>query len=525
MQQIASLDWVVISGYFALIIVIGVVVSRRTSSGEDLFLAGRSLTLLPVGLSLFASNISSTTLVGLMGQAYTSGLSVANYEWMAAIIFIFMAAVTVPVFLKNRLNTVPEFLLKRFGVVAQRYFSGLTILVSLAVDTAGGLYAGTLILQSLFPELPFLGTAVTMALFVGLYTAIGGLKAVVYTDMLQALVLVVGAALMLFVVMGRFDFSLTAVTASLPEGHFSLMQPWDDTTLPWIGTVFGLPIIGLYFWSMNQYIAQRVLAARDIEHARLGCTVAGYLKLTPLFLMVLPGALAPVLFPALEEPDQVFAKLTLEVLPAGIRGLVLAGLIAAIMSSLDSTLNSASTLILHDFLLPMRDGHMSDRARLWFGRISTFGLAVLAALWAPLIANFHGLFAYLQQVMAYLAPPVVVVFIWGIFTQTGSRRAAMFTMIPMHVVGIACLIANHLGLLPLHFTVHAAVLAVIACVLYVTLAKSMAEAPTAAKGAEPLKHWQFSWTRPIRQAGLWRDYRAHSAALLVLVALMLVFFW
>ena len=401
MGTLHALDYAVLGLYVLVLLVICWRVSRRSPDADELFLAGRTLGAGVVGLSLFASNISSTTLIGLPGAAWSSGIAVANYEWMAALVLLFSALFVVPVLLGNRVTTVPELLERRFDARLRKYLSAVSVFLSIVLDTAGSLFAGALVLQVFFPVLPLAPTIAVLALFAGLYTAAGGLRAVVYTDALQSVVLLVGSAVLATVVFAQFDYSWAAVVASVPEGHMSLIRPLDDPELPWLGTMIGLPVLGFYYWTMNQYVSQRLLGARSVEAAGRGALLAAALKLLPLFLMVLPGAMAVALLPDLQRGDEVFPRLVGEYAPVGLAGLILAGLLAAIMSSVDSALNSASTLITVDFIQPRRPG-LDARALARLGRIITLGLMVLAAVWAPMIDRFPGLFAYLQQTFAYV---------------------------------------------------------------------------------------------------------------------------
>ncbi|TVQ54525.1 MAG: hypothetical protein EA355_11645 [Rhodobacteraceae bacterium] len=468
--QIATIDLAVIALYFAAIAGIAVYTTRSVETGDDLFLAGRSLRWPVVGGSLFASNISSTTLIGLAGAAYATGISVANYEWMAGVVLVFMGVYVAPIYLRAKIGTIPELLEKRFDRRSRLYFSALTILLTVAVDTAGGIYAGAVVLRTFFPDLGLAETSAALALVAGLYTAAGGLKAVAFSDVLQAVVLIVGSALLTLIVFGEHGFSWSAATAETPDGHLSLIRPLDDPGVPWLGLVIGLPVLGFWYWAANQYVAQRLLGARTLRDAQWGANLGGALKLLPLFIMVLPGAMAIGLFPDLEEADSVFPTLVAEMLPIGLTGLVLAGLIAAIMSSIDSTLNSSSTLIVKDFVEQPGRTLSPKRARL-IGRATTLTLMVVAALWAPMIAEFGGLFSYLQQAFSVLAPPVTAVMLLGIFQRRGAGRAAFLTLLIGHALGAAFLAANLLGLWPLHYTITAGMMAFVSAALFLTLAR------------------------------------------------------
>lgn len=457
MTTLHAIDLVVIGIYALVLIAVCVRVTRRSPDADDLFLAGRTLGVGVVGLSLFASNISSTTLIGLSGAAWEHGIAIANYEWMAALVLVFSAVFVVPMFIRARVTTVPEMLERRFGPGMRRYLSAVTVFLSIALDTAGSLYAGALVLMLFFPGLELAPTIVVIAVIAGMYTVAGGLRAVAYTDVLQTVVLLAGSLMLAVMVFGEFDYSWAAVTAAMPEGHMSLIRPLDDPMLPWLGTLIGLPILGFYYWTMNQYVSQRLLGARDVATAGRGAMIAAVLKLLPLFIMVFPGAMAAVLFTDLDRGDMVFPQLIREYAPAGVAGLIIAGLLAAIMSSVDSALNSSSTLISVDFIKPRRP-QMTPRQLARVGRIVTAALMVVAAVWAPMIDRFPGLFHYLQQGFAYVTPPLVAIFLLGLFTRSLGARAALRATLSGHAFSVAWFVATQLGWLDIHFTIVAGIL-------------------------------------------------------------------
>ena len=455
-----TLDHVVIGIYLVVLIAVCVRVTRRSPDADELFLAGRSLGPMVIALSLFASNISSTTLIGLPGAAWANGISVANYEWMAALVLVFTALFVAPSFIGSRLTTVPELLEARFDARLRKYLSGTSLFLSVMLDTAGSLYAGALVLMLFVPGLSLGPTCAAMALFAGLYTAAGGLRAVAYTDVLQTVVLLVGSTVLFFTVFGEFDFDWSRVVAAVPADHLSLIRPLDDPALPWLGTLIGLPILGFYYWTMNQYVAQRLLGARDIGAASRGAIIAAALKLLPLFLMVLPGVMAVALFTDLAQPDTVFPRLIAEYAPPGLAGLMLAGLMAAIMSSVDSALNSASTLLISDFIQPRRP-RMDAQALARWGRIITLVLMGVAALWAPMIDHFPGLFNYLQQAFAYVTPPLVAVFALAYCSKSLGANAAFRATLTGHAISAVWFVATQLGLISIHFSIVAGLLFVI----------------------------------------------------------------
>ena len=519
--DLSTVDFVVIGAYFVLVFYIGLRMARRTRSGEDLFLAGRRLGWVPIGFSLFASNISSTTLVGLAGAAYTWGIAVSNYEWMAAFILVFFAIFFIPYYLNARISTVPEFLERRFDRRSRVYFSALTMFSNIVVDTAGTLFAGAVVLKVFFPEVDLFTVCLGLALVAGLYTAAGGLAAVVYTDVLQAVVLLVGACLVSYLSFAELDFSWASVVAATPPERLSLMLPLDDPNLPWLGTLVGVPILGFYFWCTNQFIVQRVLGARSIAHARWGALFAGFLKLPVLYIMVLPGVMAGVFLPQLENGDAVFPTLVATLLPAGLVGLVMAGLLAAIMSSIDSTLNSASALLTMDFLRPAERG-WSPRQTAWVGRGFIVLFMLLAAAISPMIENFSGLFHYLQSALAYLVPPVAVVFILGLFWRRGTAFGAFATLLGGHAVSAVLFVLWVLDILALHFTLMAGLLALASVVLFVFA--SLASEPPRERQVE---QFTFHAAAADRQAELrwWQDYRLHSLVLVILATALVAAHW
>lgn len=519
---ITTLDLIVLAVYFLIVIVIGVWVTRKTKSGDDLFLAGRTLTWGIVGFSLFASNISSTTLIGLTGAAYTTGIATSAYEWMAGIPLILLAFIFAPLFFKARVTTIPEWLERRFDKRSRLYFSGVTIVLTVIVDTAGGLYAGGVVVQTFFPDIPIWQTCVGLGIFAGVYTASGGLRAVVYTDVLQAVVLIVGSAAMTYILFSQMGFSWEEVQASVPDpDHLSLILPRDNDLLPWPGLLLGVPLLGFWYWVTNQYIVQRVLGARSLRDAQRGAILAGFLKIIPMFIMVLPGAMAITIVPNLDNADMVFPTIATTILPAGLTGLVLAGLVAAIMSSVDSTLNSSSTLISHDFLDIGRKDETEQRNT---GRVITLVLMTIAVLWAPFIDDMGGLWDYLQQAFSILVPPVVAIFMLGALWKRGTGNAAFLTLLGGHAIGIAVFIATQLGYWPLHFTTNVGLMTLVSVVLFV--AASLA----GSSGGDEEKEG-MTWTPDMATEALSDDAPIYAnikvwAGLLALAMLaILVGFW
>ncbi|MFZ9045431.1 MAG: sodium:solute symporter [Cyclobacteriaceae bacterium] len=520
-QLISNVDLAVIGGYFLIVFAIGFWVAKNTQSGDDLFLGGRTLTWGVIGLSLFASNISSATIIGLTGAAYSSGIVQSVYEWISGLPLIIAAFVFIPLYLNSRITTIPEFLNHRYDRRSQLFFSAVTLFTSIMVETAGGLYAGAIVLKSFFPDLVIWQTTFVLAFVAGLYTAFGGLKAVVYTDTLQAIILIVGSAVLTYILFEKIDFSIADMLAAAPDGHFSIIRPLNDQVLPWPGLFLGAPILGFWYWSTNQYIVQRVLGAKNIKHARWGVLFGGFLKLIPLFIMVIPGAMAISIYQGIENPDLVYPTIVLNALPVGLIGLVLAGLISAIMSSVDSTLNSSSTLIVIDFIKPKKpDITAAQIAK--YGRISTLILMVIAAAWAPMIANFGGIWVYLQQMYTMFVPPIVVLFLVGTFYKAGNAHGAFMTLVIGTALGVLFFVLNQIEIWPMHFTITAGVVLLLSAIIFILTSK-YGNPPS----DQTIKDFTFSTSLlNIENEGMrwYQDYRYWSLVLaLAILAIFITF--
>jgi SSS family solute:Na+ symporter len=485
--KITQVDTGLLAGYFIIVLVIGYIFARRTSTGSDYFLAGNRLRWTAIGFSLFASNISSSAIIGLTGQAYASGISIANYEWMATLILAFMAIFIIPIYLKNKIVTVPQYLELRYSSFIRKYYSLVTIILTIIVDIASSLFAGALVIHVFFPDLPIITACYTLAIISGLYTAAGGLAAVVYTDLLQAIILIIGSCIMLFAVLGQYDFDWSQAISRIDETQRSFIRPINDRNLPWLGTMLGVPILGFYYWITNHYVVQRVLGARSIPHAQWGAFLAGFLKLLVLFIIVFPGIFSRQLFPDLVNPDMVYPTMLINLIPDGVKGIVIAGLIAAIMSSVDSALNGSSALIVLDFIQP-RKPHLTENQLMKYGRVTTLIVMAVAGLWAPLIQNFAGLFNYLQQVLSFAVPPVVGIFLFGFFWKKGTNIAAKYTLVLGHILCFVCLLLVNTGVIKIHFTIIAGVLTIVCMLAFIVISLNSKD--------EPVKNLKnLTWSR------------------------------
>ncbi len=522
-MELHPIDMGVVAAYGVAIAAIGLAASRRATGASEYFLAGRSMSWFMIGLALFASNISSTTLVGLSGDAYATGISVYNYEWMAGVVLAFYALFILPLVLRSQVYTMPEYLERRFDRRARQIFAALTLFLNIVVDTAASLYAGSLLLELIFPQFSTWQIVAALAILTGIYTIAGGLAAVMVTEVIQAVLLLAGAILITIFAYLKLENGWASVLEQVPAEKLSLIRPLDDPGVPWLGLVLGVPLLGFYFWCTNQFMAQRMLAAKNANHARWGALLAGALKLPVLFIMVLPGTMAIIIYPNLDRPDQVFPTLMFDLLPTGILGLVLAGFIAALMSSIASTLNSASTLVTMDFVRPARPD-LSSKSLMQIGRVATLIFMLLAILWAPQIAKFDSLFKYLQQVLSYTVGPIVALFIWGSFWKRANATGAFLALVVGFAGGATLfLLVAVLGAVDLHFLYVSPILFALASIVLV-VASLATKAPDEAATAPFI--WRPGIGRPEATSAPnpspLTDYRIQAAALMI-VTVVIVF--
>lgn len=553
-----TIDLVIIVVYLVGIVVYGIRKGKQQSS-EDYFLAGRNMTWPIVGISLFAANIGSNTLIGLTSDAYQQNVAVYNYEWMAAVVLVLFAIFFLPFYLKSRVYTMPEFLERRYDGRSRYLFSGVTIIGNVIIDTASGLYAGNLILKIIFPEVESWVIIAFLALAAAAYTIPGGLSSVVHTEVIQAVLLIFGSILVTYFALeqvggwngmidGLNQMRAAGSVEKTPDEIMSLIRPASDERMPWTGLLLGVPLLGFYFWTNNQFMVQRVLSAKDLDHGRWGALFAGLLKLPVLFIMVIPGVIAIVLFSDLDItflkypipstgelcanladcPNMTYPVLIYKLLPTGILGLVIAGLLAAMSSSISATLNSASTLITMDFVQKIKPD-MSSKALVRAGQIATCVLVILAAAWAPMIESFASLWEYLQLVLAYISPPIVAAFVVGLFYKRANANGGFYGLVLGYGTIILFIILQQTDAVPafneIHFLLQVPIFFVISCLLNITISNM-----SATPGVD--KTDGMIWTRKIytdETAELsalpwYKNYRILSVLLLIVTAIIVIWF-
>ena len=521
--EVTAWDLAILIGYVVLTrVAFGWFFARRTrgEGAEGYFLAGHRMRWPIIGLSFYVANMGGSSFVGLPGAGYHHGISVFHYEWMPAVLLILFAVFFLPVFLRTRVYTAPQYLEERFGRGSRTAFSAMLLLTSMLVDAPGSLYAGAMVLKTLLPGVSIWITITVAALAAGVYIAFGGLGAVVANDALQALLILAGG-IVISVLAWQAVPSWEAVAETAPEGALSLMQPVDDPIMPWPG-IAGVFIVGMYFWCTNQFIIQRALGARTLDDGRWGALFAGLLKLPNLFILILPGVFATVLYPDLDSPDLVFPMLAFDLLPVGLRGFMLAVLAAAMLSSLEAILHSGSTLFTMDFVQPARPDIDTQGLARW-GRGATLVFMVFAVLWTPQISRFPTLWQYLQSILSYLTPPIVAVFLLGLFWRRANGAGALAGLVvgvPLGVAGWAAV--ELLGLFELQYLYAAVVMFVVGLALVTGVSLATPAPPRERIEGHVWKPADAAVSPGTRSLS---DYRLQSVALLAITLGLVVWWW
>ncbi|HKN75988.1 MAG TPA: sodium:solute symporter [Candidatus Acidoferrum sp.] len=493
-SRITGIDWIVIAGYFGILIGVATwVIRRRKDNAADYFLAGRNLGWWIIGASIFASNIGSEHVVGLAGAGATSGVALAHYELHAWALLV-LAWVFVPFYMRSMVFTMPEFLERRFSANSRYVLSIVSIITFIVSKIAVGIFAGGVVFGTLFPEMQinigslhidsfWIGSVLVIGL-TGLYTSLGGMRAVAYNDAVQVVVLIVGSACLTFYGLAKlggwhelrywcgsdmFNLWKPLIPAGV-QGTWSpviesdaagnvVRQAWYfNGNFPWLGMLFCAPIIGLWYWCTDQYIVQRALGAPNQKVARQGSIFAAILKLSPVYLFIIPGMVCYALAKSGKVPELTsiigpnghaipaaaqgaFPLMVQYLLPPGLRGIVVAGLLSALMGSLAGVFNACSTLFTVDLYEKWKPGS-SQHQLVHIGRLATAVMVLVALAWIPVIKNAHGLYDYLQAVQGYLAPPIFVVFFLGVFFKRMNAQGALWALLVGFVLGIFRMIVD-----------------------------------------------------------------------------------
>ncbi|MDR2840106.1 MAG: sodium:solute symporter [Paludibacter sp.] len=458
----ALLDWIVI-GVFALIL-IGIVVyvlKQKQNTSGDYFLAGKDATWIAIGTSIFASNIGSEHLIGLAGAGASSGMAMAHWEIQGWMILI-LAWVFVPFYSRSMVYTMPEFLERRYNSQSRTILSFISLISYVLTKVAVTVYAGGLVFQQVFGIETLWGidffwiAAIGLVLITAVYTVIGGMKSVLYTSILQTPILLLGSLIILvlgFRALGGDGWNeMIRICGATPANEFGdtmtdLIRSNKDANFPWLGALIGSAIIGFWYWCTDQYIVQRVLSGKNEQQARRGAIFGAYLKLLPVFLFLIPGMIAyaihqktgsflPLLANGEVNADAAFPVLVAKLLPAGLKGLVVCGILAALMSSLASLFNSSAMLFTIDFYKRYKP-QTPEKKLVLIGQLATVVIVILGILWIPIMRNVGDvLYAYLQDVQSVLAPGIAAAFLLGVTWKRASAKGGMWGLISGLIIGL-----------------------------------------------------------------------------------------
>ncbi len=440
-MNLHTIDAVIIVVYFIAIIGIGLWIgTREKKNKKGYYLAGGKLTWPFIGASLFGTNISSEQFVGQAGGAFALGIAIGNPQLVGGFCYILLGLLFAPVFLRMGLYTVPEFLEKRFNPSCRTIYAVISIITFVGVRISVALYAGSLVMEE-FLGIPMMLGIIILGVSAAGYTVIGGLASVVYTDAIQTVILIIGGALMLFFGLqevGGWD----VLVASADTGSFDLLRPATDMKMPWTGVISGLMIGSLFYCCNDHEVVQRVLGAKNDFHAKMGGIFAGFLKILTIFVIVVPGLIARQLFPEI-EPDKAYSHMVMHILPIGISGIVLAGLMAALMSSLDSAFCAVSSVFTLDIFSKFKKD-LSEKQSVNIGRFVAIIAFIIAMLWAPFIADSESglMYIYLLKFNAYVSTPFVACFLFGILSKRVNDKGALTAIIIGSIIGLTLMITT-----------------------------------------------------------------------------------
>ncbi|WFE76574.1 sodium/solute symporter [Roseinatronobacter sp. S2] len=521
--DVTAPDFTIAVLYIIVVMGIGLWISRSQTDTKSYFLGGRGTIWPVIGISMMSANLSGTSFVGLAGAGYEHGIAVWNYEWTATLVLIFFSLFVLPFYLRSKASTMPEFLERRYDTRARKVFAAFSVFTAIVIDSAGALFAGSLTLQLLFPDVPLWTLIAGIAFLGGVYVIFGGLKAVMITDTIQGVLLIAVGTIIFFMTFWQIG-SWEGVRQAAPEGGFTIAPPADDDFFPWPGIFTGAIWLSFYYWTTNQVVVQKVLAAKNVDHGRWGLLLAGGLQLPFLFILVLPGLMGREIFPEIGDADQIWPALVFQLLPEGLRGLALAALVAALMSTVDSVLNGSASLVVNDFVKP-RKKHWSDARMLLLSRALVGVFMVLAAIWAPLIGSFGGIVEYFQSFLGYITMPVVVVFLGGLFWRQPPRHAAFWTLSIGIPIGVVCFtLFEALGLFDLQFLYGTGLMLLLNLGIFATI--TLRSEPPKLEAGEDI--WsRESWRKDREELAnkpLWKSHHMWSALLIVVTLVMVLSF-
>ncbi len=491
--RLVTIDYIVLALYFAVVFAIGWYHSRGERTAAGYFLASRDVAWWAIGASLFSSNIGSEHFIGLAGSGASTGMAAGHFEWLASLMVLTLGWVFVPFYLRSNVYTMPEFLERRYNSACRTYLASISLIAYLFTKIAVSIFAGAIVLKAVLGW-GMVESSLALVIATGIYTVAGGLAAVIYTEVIQTVILVVGALILAFIGLGKVG-GWSGLHAAVPADFFHMMKPMTDKDFPWTGIFFGAPILGIWYWCTDQVIVQRVLSAKDVGNAKAGTVVAGFLKILPVFMLIVPGMIARALYPQEMATDSnaAFPTLVVRLMPPGLQGVMVAAMLAALMASKASVFNSSSTIFTMDFYKKINP-NASEKRLINVGRLATVVMIVLSLMWIPFMGRISSqLWIYLQSVQAYISPPIAAVFLFGVFWKRINGQGAIASLLTGFVLGAARFILEVIyanqqlsGFLEFFVRVnflHFAVLMFAVCVAVLIVVSLMTPAPAASKVA------------------------------------------
>lgn len=546
--------------YLVGIVLIGLMAAwkhqKKEGAADEYFLAGKSLGWPSIGLALFATNISTLHLVSLAQNGFDTGLLNGNFEWMAGFTLVILGLFFAPFYIRTGIATLPDFLERRYNRVSRDCLAFVSILTAIVIHIAFALLTGGIILEELL-EVPMMYSIVVLCVLTGIYTITGGLLAVVITESIQTIVLLLGAAVITGIAFWQLGGTsatpggwdgwqnlLTILEAEGQQQKLSMLRPHGDPDgMPWYAILLGYPVLGIWYWCGDQTIVQRVLGAKDENHARQGPIFAGVLKILPVFLFVLPGLLAWALFQdgrldlsmitvdGVVQSKGIYASMITELLPMGLRGVLVAALMAALMSTVSGALNSISTLASYDIVKRFQPD-VTDQRLVRIGRISAGLALVIAVALVPALNIFQSIFNGMASIISHIAPPITAVLVLGVFWRGASARAAAATLIVGSLMGIAVFTTNTLlpdgplNQLPGGFMMMAFNLLIV-CLFLQTVLSFLLPDPPIPEGQTDLSGARLAWATPLEPLTIPGRSRAGDPRLLsaLLIIVMVILYW
>jgi len=544
--MIKTPDIIVSVLYILGIVVVGLragIRKKRSTSSSDYFLAGKTLRWPMIGLALFATNISCLHLVSLAQSGFDTGLLSGNFEWMAAFTLVVLALFFVPFYIRSGVNTLPDFLERRYNRACRDWLTFVSILSAIIIHIAFSLLTGGIVLETLFGINMYVSVTV-IAVITAVYTIIGGLRAVVVTESIQTVVLVAGAiviTLACFVKMGGWH----SMVAVLQETHhmekLSMLRPHGDSSgLPWYAVFLGYPVLGLWYWCADQTIVQRVLGAKDVDHARTGALFCGFIKILPVFIFIVPGLMAYTLsqkglldIHTLQTIDAtgntvtnskgIYTLMITQLVPTGLAGIIVAALLSGLMSQVSGALNSISTLVSFDLYKRWRP-EADERRLVKVGKLAAGIALVFSIFLLPLLNHYGSIFNGINDIIAHIAPPITCVFILGVFWKRASAKAAQYTLLTGSLLGALVYTLNklypHTAMAAVPFMMMAFYLFAVCLVVQVVLSLLFPMQHTPESGA---LYWKSPW-EPLRDKG-WKGWGNYKFLSVLLLIVMIVLYW